>query len=126
MVRRPIGPVALWAFAACTGGMYDPATVEQQNGACIALEGRTFTSLGEFGCGVTPDGAARCHWEVTFASKDATASDFAWSYSDVTDQGRVECRGESIKAAGPRAVIGAFDPTTQILTWGGETYVAMP
>ena len=125
MVRRWIGPIAVLPLAACTG-MYDPSTVEQQNGACIALEGRTFVSMNELDCGRTSDGLARCHWGLTFATKDAAASDFAWSYSDVSEQGHVECRGQSIKATASRTVTGTFDPGSQILMWGGEAYVAAP
>ena len=122
MLRRWIGPIAVLPIAACAG-MYDPSTVEQQNGACIALEGRTFVSLNELDCGRT----SRCHWGLTFATKDAAASDFAWSYSDVSEQGRVECRGQSIKATASRTVVtGAFDPSSQTLMWGGEAYVAAP
>ena len=124
MLRGLIASIALLAppLGACTGGMYDPATVEQQNGACIALEGRTFVSINELECG----GASRCHWGLTFATKDATASDFAWNYSDTSEHGRVECRGQGIKATGGRAMAGTFDPSSQMLLWGGEVYVAAP
>jgi hypothetical protein len=101
--------------------MQDPATVEQQNGACIALEGRTFASLNELECGLTPDGVGRCHWQISFATRDKTASDFAWSHSDVGESGRVECHGETVAAT---TYAGAFDPATQLLTWAGEAYAA--
>ena len=114
-------------MTACTGGMHDPSTVEQQNGACFALEGRTFTSVNQLECGRTPDGVGRCNWTIHFATRDTDASDFAWSYSDVSEHGRAECRGESIVAtASNRTVNGTFDPATQTLSWNGETYVAAP
>jgi len=115
--------LVLIALGACTGGMSDPSTVEQQDGACIALEGRTFSSVNQLECGRTPDGTSRCHWQITFATRDTTASDFAWAYSDVSEHGRVECRGEQVVTKlGSRTVTGRFDQTTQILTWAGETY----
>src|SRR5688572_17231212 len=112
---------------ACTGGMHDPSTVEQQNGACFALEGRTFTSVQQLECGRTPDGVAKCNWTLTFANRDADASEFAWSYSDVSEHGRAECRGQSIIAtAAGRTVTASFDPSSQMLSWNGELYVAAP
>jgi hypothetical protein len=119
--------LALLALGACTGGMHDPSTVEQQNGACIALEGRTFASLQELECGRTPDGVAQCHWQLVFATRDTTASEFAWSYSDVSEGGRVECLGQRITAfSASRILSGTFDSSTQMLNWAGETYVASP
>src|SRR5687767_9033858 len=115
------------ALGACTGGMHDPSTVEQQNGACFALEGRTFSSVNQLECGRTPDGVARCNWTLSFSTRDTDASDFAWSYSDVSEHGRVECRGQSISAeAAHGTVFGTFDPAMQTLTWNGELYVAAP
>ena len=107
--------------------MHDPSTVEQQNGACFALEGRSFTSVRQLECGRTPDGVARCNWTLSFATRDTDASEFAWLYSDISDHGRAECRGQSITAtAASRTVSGSFDPATQMLTWDGELYVAAP
>lgn len=110
------------ALGACTG-MHDPSTVEQQNGACIDLEGRTFSSVNELECGLTPDGAARCHWQLAFAIRDGQASDFAWSYSDVGESGRVECHGHALSATASRKITGSYDPATQMLTWDGQVYV---
>ncbi len=106
------------------GNMQDPTTVEQQNGACIALEGRTFTSVDELECGRSPDGTGRCHWLITFAIRDNRASDFAWSYSDVAESGKVECHGETLAGIASRSYTGAFDPATQTLTWAGAQYLA--
>jgi len=102
--------------------MHDPSTVEQQNGACIDLEGRTFASLNELECGLSPDGVSRCHWQLSFAVRDTTASDFAWSYSDVAESGRVECHGQTLSATASLHHSGSYDPVTQILTWDGELY----
>lgn len=107
--------------------MQDPATVEEQRGACIALEGRTFHSVNDLECGRGPEGTARCHWTLTFAIRDTDASDFAWSFSDVQEAGRAECRGQSIVASGAsRTLSGTFDSATQMLTWAGEVYIATP
>jgi hypothetical protein len=117
--------VLLFALGACTTGMSDPSTVEQQNGACVELEGRTFTSLSELECGLTPDGVARCHWSVSFATRDSAASELAWSYSDVSEHGRAECRGSTVIATvNGRTVTGTFDAIAQRLTWAGELYQA--
>jgi hypothetical protein len=112
----------LVTLVACTGGMQDPATVEQQNGACEALEGRTFSSVNELECGLTPDGISRCHWQLVFATRDTLASEFAWSYSDLTENGRAECHGQAITATASRKVTASFDAATQMLVWDGEVY----
>ncbi len=121
--------------------MHDPAMVEQQNGACIALEGRTFASVNELECGRALGGAGRCQWQITFAVRDGSASEFVWqhrsgagspdsplTYSDVAESGRVECRGETLRGIASRKVSvalgGTFDPATQVLTWAGQTYLA--
>jgi len=115
------GLLGAFTLGACIGGMHESSsTVEQQNGACVALEGRTFESINELECGLTPDGVARCHWQISFGIRDNTASEFAWSYSDVGETGRVECHGQSV--ASP-SYVGSFDSATQTLTWAGETYV---
>ena len=121
--RLPLVLLALISGAACTGGMNDPSTVEQQNGACVELEGRTFSSVNQLECGRTPDGVARCNWQISFATRDTTASDFSWERSDASEFGSVECRGETVTTkVGSRIVTGRFDPATQVLTWAGEIY----
>ena len=116
----------LITLGACTGGMQDPSTVEQQNGACIALEGRTFQSVDKLECGRTPDGTASCNWTLSFATRDAATSEFAWTYSDVSEGGRVSCRGQSLTATTSRTISGTYDPQTQTLIWAGDTYIAAP
>jgi hypothetical protein len=118
------GLLLVIGLSGCIGGMHDPSTVEQQNGACFALEGRTFASVQQLECG--RDGN-RCHWTLSFATRDPEASDFAWAYSDVNESGQVECRGQSIVATrASRTLTGTYDPGTQMLTWNGELYSATP
>jgi len=108
---------------ACTGGMYDPSTVEQQEGACVALEGRRFESVNTLECGLTPDGPAPCKWSVTFAIRDDASTSFQWSYSDVGETGTIECHGVTINSLpGSRSVTATYDPATQKLVWQGEAY----
>ncbi|MBA3818199.1 MAG: hypothetical protein H0X17_04860 [Deltaproteobacteria bacterium] len=112
---------------ACTGGMVDPSTVEQQEGSCVALEGRRFESVAELECGRTPSGTALCKWSLDFAMRDDAASSFQWSYSDVAEAGHIECYGATITSlAGSRSVTAAFDPVSQKLFWEGQTYTPVP
>lgn len=112
-------------LVACTGGMQDPSTVEQQEGACIALEGRRFESVNDLECGLTPNGVALCKWRLTFATRDDQSSAFQWSYSDAGESGMIECDGAAISSitASPRQVSGTFDATTQKLVWEDQMYV---
>jgi hypothetical protein len=120
-------PVVVGALLGCTNGMHDPSTIEQQNGACFELEGRTFTSVNELECGLTPDGVSRCHWIVSFATRDTATSDVSWSYSDIHETGRAECRGQAVVATtGGRTVHGTYDPDSGTLIWAGEHYVTAP
>ena len=123
-------PMRFWllpmvCLAACTGGMQDPSTVEQQEGACIALEGRRFESVNELECGLTPNGVATCKWRLQFMLRDDESSQFQWAYSDVSEAGSVECDGAAITSinASPRQVSGTFDAATQKLVWEDQTYV---
>lgn len=118
-------PLPLLCLAACTGGMQDPSTVEQQEGACIALEGRRFESVNELECGLTPNGVATCKWRLQFMPRDDESSQFQWSYSDVGEAGHIECDGGAITSinASPRQVSGTFDSATQKLVWEDQTYV---
>ena len=103
--------------------MQDPSTVEQQEGACVALEGRRFASVNELECGRTPGGLAQCKWTLQFAVRDDISSAFAWSYSDVGESGLIECHGSQINSMTQRPITGTFDPVTQKLIWEGQTYV---
>ena len=111
-------------LVACTGGMQDPSTVEQQEGACSALEGRRFESVNDLECGLTPNGPAQCKWVLSFAIRDDASSTFAWSYSDAGEQGPIECHGATINSLSPRTINASFDPATQKLIWEGQTYTA--
>ena len=120
---------ATWStvfLTACTGGMQDPSTVEQQEGACIALEGRRFESVAELECGLTPNGVAHCKWSLQFTTRDDLSSGFQWSHSDVGEAGHIECHGATINSLTQRPINGSFDPVTQKLVWEGQTYTPVP
>jgi hypothetical protein len=114
--------LVLLAIPACTGGMADSSTIER--GACVVLEGRQFSSVNELECGLTPDGVARCKWQLSFTAGDPAASEFTWSYSDVGEAGRASCDHNTVTAVGGREISGRFDPITQRLTWDGQVYVS--
>ncbi len=106
--------------------MQDPSTVEQQDGACVALEGRRFESLNDLECGLTPNGAALCKWSLNFGFRDDASSTFQWAYSDVGEQGQIECHGATINSLSARTINGTFDAATQKLVWEGQTYAPVP
>ena len=112
-------------LAACTGGMQDPSTVEQQEGACIALEGRRFESVNDLECGRSPSGVDLCKWQLQFTSRDDESSVFSWQYSDIGESGHIECDGATISTttSSPRQIDGTFDAVTQKLVWEDQTYV---
>ncbi len=124
MLRLLVGLVAI---PACTSNMQETALVEQ--GACVALEGRTFTSVDELEC-LTPDrggseDAGRCRWQVSFEVESARESQFTWLHSDVGETGQVTCKGGALTATiNNRRVRGTFDSKTLRLTWAGVSYVA--
>jgi len=53
-------------------------------------------------------------------------STFAWSYSDVGEQGAIECHGATISSVTSRSVNASFDPVTQKLVWESQTYTPTP
>ncbi len=109
--------------AACTSAMNETGTIEQ--GACTALEGRTFASINELECGLTPDGVGRCKWQVAFEVDSAESSQFTWLYSDIGEFGHVRCVSGAVEAStSNRSIPATFDPATLRLTWAGEIYVA--
>lgn len=108
---------------ACTSSMQETAQVEQ--GACIALEGRTFASVDELACGPAPESAGRCRWQLTFDVESARASQFTWLHSDLGEAGQVRCDGGVLTATiGTRTLQATFDPATLRLRWAGTVYVA--
>ncbi|HLL24069.1 MAG TPA: hypothetical protein VK427_18180 [Kofleriaceae bacterium] len=111
-------PVALVLLSACTA-MQDASTVEQQEGACVALEDRRFESVNELECG---RGVGTCKWSLSFATRDDLSSGFQWSYSDVAEAGQIECQGAAINSLTARPISGTFDPVSQKLVWEGQTY----
>ena len=95
--------------AACTSSMQETGMVEQ--GACMALEGRTFTSaVGS----------------LTFDVESARASQFTWLHSDLGETGQVRCDGGTltVTTTNKRTLQATFDPATLRLSWAGAVYVA--
>ena len=104
-------------------GQDDPAVIDSQNGACTALEGRSFSSVEQHECGLTPNGPAMCNWQITFSAQDPQRTLFMWSHSDVGESGSVRCTGRQLSTDGiGRVYTGAYDPANQTLTWDGLPY----
>jgi hypothetical protein len=122
----PLAPLAI-VGGGCTAGMHDASTVEQQQGACIALEGLRFESDAELECGLTPTGVHHCKWHIGFDTSNEAVSRFSWSHSDVGESGFVECNGNAVVTVqSSRELTGAFDPADQTLVWDGVTYSLIP
>lgn len=100
--------------------------VAEQKGACTALEGKRFESLDEHECGLTPDGVATCHWQITIEAREPTSSDFQWHYSDVVESGTIRCDGtaiELLQGAHMPGPIGVYDPAKAELRWDALVYI---
>ena len=91
---------------------------------CDMLEGIQFASLQQGECGLGPNGPEFCTWHVTFAARDASTSEFAWSHSDVGEQGLVSCEGNIVRDAMTLAQRGTYDPVNRQLVWEDVTYAA--
>jgi hypothetical protein len=101
----------------------DPADVDRQDGACTALEGRSFQSIDQHECGLTPDGVAMCHWRLDVTALDPQRSSFTWRHSDVGESGSIRCDGRQLSTDGFGPVYtGTYDPEARRLTWVGVTY----
>lgn len=99
----------LLVVAACTSGMQETVVVEQ--GACTALEGRTFTA---------PDGG-----QLSFDVESSRASQFTWLRGEVGETGYVSCNGAVLTATtGTRTLQATFDAKALRLSWGGAIYAA--
>jgi hypothetical protein len=112
----------LLLIAGCTTKLGDDVVVE--DGACIALEGRQFTSVRQLECGLGPGGVEYCNWSLSFQPMTASASQFQWSHSDVGETGTSECHGSTVVGhPGPgRDYQGTIDLETGVLIWDGESY----
>jgi hypothetical protein len=120
-VRLLLVPIVL---ATACGGMQDPSNVEQQEGACLALEGLRFATITELECGRGPDSA--CKWQLEFLARDDIQSAFTWSFTrsgDVGESGLIECHGSQINSMTNRPITGTFDPVSRKLVWENQTYV---
>jgi len=80
----------------------------------------TYNSVTERECGLSPDGAARCHWYVSF-----TETRFNWRYSDVIENGTFTCAANTVtgQGLGGRNIVGQYEPATRTLTWDGVAYM---
>jgi hypothetical protein len=101
----------------------DADDVDQQNGACTALEGQRFKSVEEHECGLTPDGVALCHWHLELSALDRQRSGFTWQHSDVGESGVVRCTARRLSTDGIGPVYsGEYDSATQRLIWDDLSY----
>ena len=102
----------------------DGAELSAQHGRCDSLEGRVFMSVEEMECGLTPNGVAKCPWQIQFRSADSDASTLSWRHSDVEETLRVTCDGAMVSAATAqqRELSGWYDDATRQLTWDGVAY----
>jgi len=98
----------------------DPNTVAKR-GACSDLEGTTFRSVQPGECGLTPDGVATCHWNITFAAHDATMSRYTWGHSDVGESGFVTCDGDTVRSDEATSYEGHVDANFDLM-WDGRAY----
>jgi hypothetical protein len=86
--------------------------------ACDAISGRTFASVEELECGISPDGVALCHWHLTF-NTDGT---WSWQHSDYGESGTWDCADGVVSSTGPSSYSGTYDPLTDTLSWDGHDY----
>jgi len=94
---------------ACTSGLYETQVEEQ--GACTALEGRTFTSS---------DGG-----QLAFDVDSAATSQVTWFDSEIAEAGQVSCVGTKVTATiAGRTLRAVFDPQALRLQWAGVSYAA--
>jgi hypothetical protein len=115
--------------AACSDGSsdpvppFDPGSVDAQNGACTAFEGRRFESVDQHECGLGPGGPVMCFWHLDFFGDGSDLSEFTWRHSDVGEDGIVRCYGRRLSANEfPPYYAGTYDPTTLLLTWDALPY----
>lgn len=87
-------------------------------GACADLVGRTFLSERDLPGGMSPAGPTTMRWTVRF---DATQ--YIFSYTDVSEQSPYECHGGGIVGLGPMRHTGRYDPASRRLEWDREMYV---
>lgn len=82
--------------------------------ACSELVQRSFESVEERECGITPDGVSSCHWSVSF-----TANEYVWRHSDVGETGPYDCEDGRVSAG---ELVGEFDAEAGRLVWDGVEY----
>ena len=110
-----------WMIALVLGVL--GAACDGSANACDVVEGRTFLSVDERECGLTPDGPAMCHWRLQFSD-----GEYSWSYSDVSESGTYTCDGDTLDASGGGGASyrGTVESDPDRLTWDGVTYEPAP
>ena len=85
--------------------------------SCAELEGRTYRSVQEAECGLTPDGIALCRWTTRFDD-----GEFEWAYSDVIEIGPYRCEDGQIQTEGlsGRSYEGSLQPDGSLIFEGLE------
>ncbi|MDB4954728.1 MAG: hypothetical protein JWO36_2297 [Myxococcales bacterium] len=117
---------AIWLAACSSSPAVTPDDVATQNGACTALEHRTFTSEAPGECGLGPNGPTSCPWTIDVQPFDAQASTFHWHHSDVEEAGGVSCHGAVLTGrpgASQGMLPGSYDTATHVLVWDGVRYL---
>jgi hypothetical protein len=99
-------------------------------GACTELEGKRFASVPKLECGRGPNGAALCHWHLTFKPGAAGETDWDWQHSDYGETGTVQCAGATVTAKSGhlsgQIYTGTYDATQKKLTWDMVEYTLVP
>ncbi|MBX3162435.1 MAG: hypothetical protein KF773_41100 [Deltaproteobacteria bacterium] len=115
--------VVVLALAGCAehGSSPDPSL---QRGRCTLLENHTFESRTLQECGLTPDGAGRCFWQIQFRPSTSEQSEFLWKHSDAGEFGIIMCNGAQLTTPPLDNGIsrGSFHGPTRTLTWEGVAY----
>lgn len=102
---------------ACTGSAW-LCLDEVPKDACEEIVGRTFTSIEQLECGITPDGVVLCNWSVDFR----VDGEFIWMYSDIGEAGTYTCENGIITLTSGQDVAQSYDPVTGVLTWDDVDY----
>lgn len=108
----------------CGSGQPNVSTDSQASDpACAAVSGRTYESIEQYECGLSPDGPVLCSWTISF-----TDDMFQWRYSDVGESGTYSCSEGVITAmaTADRRYRGELDSSGELLTWEGVAYQAQP
>lgn len=115
----PCPPDAEACCGAC-GGEIDLCMPESFDAYCGSIIGRTFYSLEQLECGLTPEGPVLCNWSIAFD----TNGDYLWMHSDVGEGSSYTCEDGVLNAQVVDGIEYSFDVESGILTWDGVEYQA--